>query len=457
MKEKEIWCRNITRSSSVRAEKFLLQLRKSGIETADWEPNCTARYGLVLLDNSEDIISLKSFLHLQLHPGSRKVIAVFMGPDRVNAATVIELMRLGIAYFYYYSLLEKEPEIIVEKISRWKTIDSIIRSPMVKNTVAGKSDLLRDLLASIAEAALYSESPILLMGERGSGKELFARLVHELDGRRPKGSLTLLDCSTIRPELSGSEFFGHEKGAFTGAESSREGAFALAHQGSLFLDEIGELPPSMQGELLRVIQEGVYKKLGGNTWRETRFRLVSATNRLLEIECEEGRFRSDLYDRVAAICFRIPPLRERKEDIPYIMQHCLQNKLGPQIPQVEDEVYEYLQQLDYRGNVRELLHIINRMLLRYSGKGPLSLGDIADLKPLNETETTRQAWHESTALTNCIRQALEEGKELKGIEEQVKDLATRVAFAMTGNYKNVSTLLGVSERWVQLQRAKERS
>ena len=149
-----------------------------------------------------------------------------------------------------------------------------------------------------------------------------ARLIHRLDGRPGKKKLIVLDCATVVPSLSGSEFFGHEKGAFTGAAGPRDGAFALADGGTLFLDE-ARLPPNLQAELLRVIQEGMYKRVGSNTWRTTNFRLVSATNRDLVEDQEAGRFRLDLYYRIAAWQFRLPSLRERRDDIELLAQNFL--------------------------------------------------------------------------------------------------------------------------------------
>src|SRR5262249_683962 len=150
------------------------------------------------------------------------------------------------------------------------------------------------------------------IGESGTGKELIARLIHDLDSRPGKPPLVVVDCTTIVPGLSGSEFFGHERGAFTGAINTRDGAFALANGGTLFLDEIGELPQPMQAELLRVIQERKYKRVGSNAWQHTDFRLVSATNMDLESGVAKGAFRGDLYYRIAGWVCRTPPLRERK-------------------------------------------------------------------------------------------------------------------------------------------------
>src|SRR5678816_4688946 len=140
----------------------------------------------------------------------------------------------------------------------------------------------------------------LIAGESGTGKELVARLIHALDRREPKGPFVVLDCTTVSPELAGSEFFGHERGAFTTAVTAREGAFAMADGGTLFLDEVGELPLALQAELLRVIQERVYKRVGSNTWKQADFRLVCATNRDLAAEEAKGNFRLDLFHRIAS-------------------------------------------------------------------------------------------------------------------------------------------------------------
>src|SRR5690606_38848432 len=147
------------------------------------------------------------------------------------------------------------------------------------------------------------------------------RLMHTLDPVRSTAEIVVLDCTTIVPDLSGSELFGHERGAYTGAVSARDGAFAVADKGTLFLDEVGELELHLQVQLLRVLQEHAYKRVGSNDWRTTDFRLISATNRDLLAEVEDGRFRADLYHRIAAICIALPTLRDRVEDILPLARH----------------------------------------------------------------------------------------------------------------------------------------
>src|SRR5205085_578959 len=196
----------------------------------------------------------------------------------------------------------------------------------------------------VIEIALFSDGSVLLLGESGTGKELLARLVHTLDPRPDKGELVVLDCTTVVPELAGSEFFGHERGAFTGAAASRDGAFALADRGTLFLDEVGELPLALQAQLLRVVQERTYKRVGSNVWKQTNFRLICATHRDLRQDVAAGRFRGDFYHRIASRVCRIPALRERRDDILPLTEHFLRELGGDAEPGFDPGVGELLAQ-----------------------------------------------------------------------------------------------------------------
>ncbi len=191
--------------------------------------------------------------------------------------------------------------------------------------------------------------------------------------------MVVLDCSTVVPALSGSEFFGHEKGAFTGAAAARAGAFELADGGTLFLDEVGELPIPLQAELLRVIQEGTFKRVGSNTWRKSRFRLICATNRDLAAERAGGTFRNDFYHRIAGCRLHLPSLRERPEDIMPLFRHFFR-EAGPgrDAPHLEAAVRDLLVGRDYPGNVRDLRSLALRIGHRYLGTGVVTVGDVPD-------------------------------------------------------------------------------
>jgi transcriptional regulator with PAS, ATPase and Fis domain len=278
--------------------------------------------------------------------------------------------------------------------------------------------------------------------------------VHDYDARSQKGNFIVVDCTTLKKELAGSELFGHEKGSYTGADYSREGAFALANNGTLFLDEIGELPLNLQAELLRIIQEGTYKKTGSNIWKHTSFRLVAATNRNLEEELMNDNFRKDLYDRISVYKCTVPSLSERKEDIPLLIDFFLKQHY-PSLPSIDKTVIDFLCERSYPGNIRELKNLVSRISLRYIGTGPVTLGDLMWYdKPVNPE--IKKRWFETSEFISSIRQAIEDGYEMKKIEDVVKDIAIQTALSLHGKNRLVSEALGVSDRWVQQRRAKEK-
>ena len=243
-------------------------------------------------------------------------------------------------------------EQIVVRLKRWQEVDALLEQCVREFGVVAKSVGWRRVLRGIIEAARFSDASVLILGETGAGKEIAAQLVHRLDPRLRKAELVILDCSTIQPELSGSEFFGHEKGAFTGAIGERQGAFALADGGTLFLDEVGELPLPLQAQLLRVVQEHSYKRVGGSVWRRSAFRLVCATNRDLVELVERGAFRADLYYRIAGFVCRLPPLRERLDDIVPLAEHFLSLSFGAaSAPRLRPALREWLLRRDYPGDI----------------------------------------------------------------------------------------------------------
>ena len=282
-----------------------------------------------------------------------------------------------------------------------------MRSPAIRDELVGECPAWRSVVRQVVEMARFTDAPVLFSGESGTGKELVARAVHELDPRSDKGALVVLDCTTIVPSLSGSEFFGHERGAFTGADSPRDGAFALADGGTLFLDEVGELPLTLQAELLRVVQEGTYKRVGSNQWRETRFRLVCATNRDLLAEAAAERFRRDFYFRIAGWLIALPPLRERRGDILPLTRHFLRRlQPDPEPPELDAPVRDFLLGREYPGNVRDLRHLVTRMRHRHVGPGPITLGDIPDDE--REAPARDRDWRDD-GFERSVRTALERG------------------------------------------------
>ena len=234
--------------------------------------------------------------------------------------------------------------------------------------IVGRSRALRDVLEQVGQVA-PTGTAVLLLGETGTGKELLARAIHARSRRRER-ALIKVHCAALPPSLVESELFGHEKGAFTGATSSKPGRFELADGGTLFLDEIGEIPPEVQVKLLRVLQDGELERVGGTRTRKVDVRLVAATNRDLGRAIEAGQFREDLYYRLAAFPIRVPPLRERREDVPLLVWDTIQRRqaeLGLRIERVPDGVMRALTAYDWPGNVRELGNVIERALILSSG------------------------------------------------------------------------------------------
>lgn len=215
-----------------------------------------------------------------------------------------------------------------------------------------------------------SRFPALILGETGTGKEVVARAIHNVEARGP---FVVVDCSALVGPLMESELFGYAKGAFTGAHVQKLGLLDAANGGTAFFDEIGELPLDLQQKLLRVLQQKEFRAVGGLSERHSNFRVIAATNRDLALEVEKGRFRQDLYYRLNVMKVRLPPLRERKEDIRALVEHFLERYGNGQ--QLSDDALRALEQHDWPGNVRELEHSVQRMLAQNTG-GWMSLGDL---------------------------------------------------------------------------------
>ena len=242
------------------------------------------------------------------------------------------------------------------------------------HAILGDSPALKKVLAQI-EMVAPTNASVLILGESGTGKELVARAIHDRSPRKT-AALVRVNCASIPRELFESEFFGHVRGAFTGAVKDRVGRFELAHSGTLFLDEIGEVPLELQSKLLRVLQEGQFEKVGEDRTRTVDVRIIAATNRDLETEVKAGRFRQDLYYRLSVFPIDLPPFRDRAEDITALAQHFLEQsarKLGVTVPRLTSVQVKELQSYDWPGNVRELQNIIERAAIR-SRNGHVDLG-----------------------------------------------------------------------------------
>lgn len=235
--------------------------------------------------------------------------------------------------------------------------------------LVGQSPTFRHILDTIRKAADFGASRVLILGESGTGKELLARAIH-FSGPRSEGPFVPVNCSAIPGELAESFFFGHVKGAFTGATADRLGYFELAHGGTLFLDEISELPPALQPKLLRVLEETEVTPVGAARGRPVQAAIVAASNADFTERITQGRFRPDLYFRLARFTVEVPPLRERREDIPLLTQHFIQlfaQEMNLPPPPIADTARQALADYDFPGNVRELKNILERALMETEG------------------------------------------------------------------------------------------
>ncbi|MFG1347966.1 sigma 54-interacting transcriptional regulator [Xanthobacter autotrophicus DSM 431] len=304
--------------------------------------------------------------------------------------------------------------------------------------IVGESESIRRLKEEIRKVAPL-DVPVFVSGESGSGKELVAHAIHNLS-RRMERPMVVVNCGALPANLVESELFGHEAGAFTGARrEGRAGKFEMADRSSLFLDEIGDMPMETQVKLLRVIENGVFERVGSNRSRSTNFRLVSATNRDLRRLIAEEAFRADLYFRINGVTLRVPSLRERTSDIPLLVKHFVQ-RIGPRIDskihRVHPKALDMLQTLPWPGNVRQLHHEVRRAMIFADG-GELTLANFRDLDDMPE-EAVSSAVPEASSVTTI--------RETVGSMEYA--LIREALDRHKGNKKKVAAELGISRSYL---------
>jgi formate hydrogenlyase transcriptional activator len=307
---------------------------------------------------------------LPLLTGERVLGVLTLGSSRENAFTDEDLAFLGqvanqIALAVENALAYGQVSDLKDRLARENVyLESEIRSELHFEDIVGNSQALKRVLREI-ETVSPADATVLVYGETGTGKELIARAVHNLSARH-SNAFVKLNCAAIPTGLLESELFGHEKGAFTGAINQRVGRFEVAHRGTIFLDEIGEIPLELQPKLLRVLQEREFERLGSTRTLRTDARLIAATNRDLKAMVEEQKFRSDLYYRLNVFPIRVPTLRERKEDIPLLVRHFVQQfsqRNNRVINSIPSQTMEALVRYRWPGNIRELQNVIERAVI----------------------------------------------------------------------------------------------
>jgi two-component system, NtrC family, response regulator AtoC len=363
--------------------------------------------------------------------------------------TAVEAMKAGASDYVLKPFSLEEIKLILRKELDVRSLreenrtlkEALGRRYEFKNIVA-RGGAMQEVLAKVEQVA-PTNSTVLLGGESGVGKDLIARAIHQ-HSRRAAGPFIKINCTAIPENLLESELFGYEKGAFTGAAASKPGKFELADQGTIFLDEIGDVPGSIQVKLLRVLQEREFERLGGTKTLKVDVRVVAATNQDLRAALEQGTFREDLYYRLNVVPISIPPLREHKEDIPYLADFFLERfarDSGKKFSGITPAAMKALTDFHWPGNVRELENIIERAVVMAAGAkidaGDIHL-DVAPLKPLASSNGSAAPF-------------LPEGMMLEQYEDELIKEALRRA---GGNKSQAARLLGLSRNALRYRLAK---
>src|SRR5579863_1226490 len=363
------------------------------VGTASERTKTVFRTGKPLIATKEEVAAdpqgALADLSLYLYPLTvrDRVLGVLgFGTSRENAFSEDDLSFFSqvanqIALAVENSLVYGQVSELKDKLTRENVyLESEIRSELYFEEIVGNSEPLRRVLQEI-ETVAPADSSVLIYGETGTGKELIARALHDLSSRKPN-AFVKLNCAAIPTGLLESELFGHEKGAFTGAITQRVGRFELANRGTIFLDEVGEIPLELQPKLLRVLQEREFERLGSTRTLRTDARLIAATNRDLDAMVHDQKFREDLFYRLNVFPLRVPPLRERPEDIPLLVRHFTEQfarRMNKKIETISSETLKQMRQYHWPGNIRELQNVIERAVI-------LSAGPVLNV-PLSEIQS----------------------------------------------------------------------
>ncbi|MBW2559380.1 MAG: sigma-54-dependent Fis family transcriptional regulator [Deltaproteobacteria bacterium] len=374
--------------------------------------------------------------------GINPQIDVIMMTAYGTVETAVEAMKSGALDYITKPIELDELSILINRISERRTLireNQILREKLWKKGITTdqiiyKNQKMESLINMVGRVA-SSRATVLLQGESGTGKELFARLIHTTSPRSEK-TMIVVSCGALPETLLESELFGHERGAFTGATARRIGRFEEADGGTLFLDEIGELTPSVQVKLLRFLQEREFQRLGGNKTIRSDVRIISATNRDLESKVAEGTFREDLFYRLNVVVMNISPLREKKEDIPLLINHFVGRfsaENGKKIEGLSSEAMDLLLKYDYPGNVRELENIIERAVV-------IARDSVISVKDLPFKKIPSQYPDSQKIKKGSLKDSIEE------LEQQLIEQAMEEA---AHNQTKAAELLGISERMLR--------
>jgi two-component system NtrC family response regulator len=368
---------------------------------------------VVLLDMKLPDMDGMDILRTLRKKQSNAYVIVMTGYSTVQNA--VEAMKMGAFDYLAKPFTDDELVLAVEKALEKKRLveeNLFLRRELIDRfsfgNIVGKNEKVLQVFRQIERVAPL-DTTVVIYGESGTGKELFARAIHA-HSRRTAYQFIAVDCNTLSPTLLESELFGHVKGAFTGAVESKSGIFDAAHSGTLFMDDVTNLSMEIQGKLLRVLELGEYKPVGASRFRKTDARLIAATNKDLRAMVEEGSFREDLFYRLNVFPIYLPPLRDRKDDIPRLLYHFLRRfsrKTGKRISGFSDDALETLVNYPWPGNVRQLKNVVERLVIMTDG-GTMDSLDLMDHLPM------RQSWDgisvpETIDELNAVKKKLLEG------------------------------------------------
>ena len=415
---------------------------------------------VILLDlGLPDQSGLEVYQQIRLIDARIPVIFVTMAK---TADAAIEAMKQG-AYDYLFKPLEMQQlrRVVGEalEVSRRMREPALVAETApdsdVEDAILGSCPAMREVYKAIGRVAAQ-DVPVLITGESGTGKELVARAIYQ-HGPRGKSAFLALNCAAIPESLLESELFGHEKGAFTGADRRRIGKFEQCNGGTLFLDEIGDMPLALQAKILRVLQEQTFERVGGNETIRTDVRLIAATHRDLKAWSAEGKFRPDLYYRLGVFSIHLPPLRERSDDLRLLAERYLRrysHQLGRDVRELPSETLERLRSYRWPGNIRELQSVLKQALLRASGTvllpaflpEPLGGTGQATPAPSANEEPGVEAW--------VVRQRL--GSDVRNLyadahRELDRLLLPRVMEYARGSQHQAALLLGIARQTLRLK------
>jgi DNA-binding NtrC family response regulator len=365
-------------------------------------------------------------------------------------ATAVDALKKGAFDYITKPFEQDELKQVIQKAVKTRRLDEdeALLNPddIDRYGIIGSSDRITEIFETIKRVA-PTTTTILITGETGTGKELIARAIHR-NSPRKNNPFIKINCAAIPESLMESELFGYEKGAFTGAATKKQGRFELAHKGTLFLDEVGELPKDMQVKLLQVIQEQEFERVGGLQTIKVDVRLITATNRNLFEDVKDGRFREDLYYRLNVIPAHLPPLRERKEDIPVLIDFFIEKfnkKLDRSVKYIDEKVTNLLIQYAWPGNIRELENLVERMILMARGDTIVFADLPSELKTTIESDSTGPSGIRQKPFKDIMKNHMED------IEKQ---MIISVLEECGNNVTRAAKKLGLSRKGLQLKMMK---